>query len=475
MNSNPTAEPTPNQPLDKAQAVEEKGVSGTLVFQGIITSEEYNANLIGTKGYKTYDIMRRSDSTIRQALQIVKLPIQSTTWDIEPFRDKEGNVSDKAQTVADFVKSQILEGRFSFDQLVKEALNCFDFGFSVFEKVYIPVKWNGKTYIGLEKIASRKQVSIVRWETPDGEAGVTQQVSGKTVGIPRNKLVVFTYDLEGENWEGISLLRSIYKDWDIKDKLVLVNAMALEKHGMGMPVVRERDNQTASPEDQAEAERTLSNVRANEQAYMKIPSTMEVEMMDMKGSTTKEIIPTLNYHDGRIMAGVLARFMELGGASGTGSQALSTDLSSIFMKAEETFAKQFGATILNDVIKQLCDLNFADMESVGYPTLTFGSIGDDDTVALANSLNQLGQSGFITPDPEIEDNLRRRYRLPEMSQEMREQYERDIAEGAMPGGQNTEEVIQAARKRFKETKDPKEALIAARDMRDLLVEQLNGA
>lgn len=465
---------TKNETIDKSKATVEVGVSGTLMFHGIITSEEYNTNLVGTKAYKTYDIMRRSDSTVRQALQIVKLPIQSTTWDIEPFRDKEGNISDKAQTVADFVKAQLLEG-INFDQFIKEALNCFDFGFSVFEKVYQPVNWEGKTYIGLQKLASRKQVSVVRWETPDGKPGITQQVSGTTVGIPREKLIVFTYDLEGENWEGISLLRSIYKDWDIKDKLVLVNAMALEKHGMGIPVVRERDEQTASPEDQAEAERVLSNVRANEEAFMKIPRTMEVEMLDMKGSTTKEILPTLTYHDGRMMAGVLARFMELGGASGTGSQSLSEDLSSLFMKAEETFAKQFAATVLEDSIKQLCDLNFADMDNVGYPTLSFGAIGDDDTVALANSLNQLGATGFITPDPEIEDNLRRRYRLPEMSQEMREQYEKDIADGALPGGKNTDEVVQAARKRLSETKDPQEALKAAREVRNHLIDMLNGA
>lgn len=468
---NPT-DPKPNAPVDKTTATEEKGLSGTTIFAGIITGEEYNANLTGVKGNKIYEIMRRSDSTVRQALQIVKLPIQSTTWDVEAFRDKEGNVSDKAQLVADFVKSQVLE-KINFDQFTKEALNCFDFGFSLFEKVYEPVKWNGQTYIGLQKLATRKQVSIIRWETPDHEAGVTQQVSGKTVGIPRNKFILFTYDLEGENYEGISLLRSIYKDWDIKDKLTLVNAMALEKHGMGVPTTRERDNETASPEDQAEAERVLSNYRANESAFMKIPKTMLVEFLDMKGNTTKEIIPTLNYHDGRIMAGVLARFMELGGSAGTGSQSLSTDLSSIFMKAEETFAKQFTAAIFEDLIKQLCDLNFSNMEAVGYPKLTFGAIGDDDTVALANSLNQLGTAGFITPDPDIEDNLRQRYRLPEMSKEMRDQYEKDIKEGGLPE-KKTDEVIQAARKKFFETKDPQQAIKAAREFRNGLIEQLNG-
>lgn len=469
---NPTAEPKPNAPLDKTTAVEEKGHSGTTIFAGIITGEEYNANLTGVRGNKIYEIMRRSDSTVRQALQIVKLPIQTTNWGVAPHVEDDGEITTKAQEVADFVKEQLFN-KINWDQFVKEALTCFDFGFSVFEKVYQPVTYKGKTYIGFEKIASRKQVSIVKWETDDGEAGVTQQVSGKAEPIPRVKLAVFTYDLEGENWEGMSLLRPIYKDWDIKDKLTIVNAMALEKQGMGVPTVRERDEKTASPEDQAEAERALANMRANESAFMKIPNTMIVEFLDMKGNTTKEIIPTLIYHDGRIMAGILARFMELGGAAGTGAQGLSADLSSIFMKAEEAFAKQFASTVNEDIIKQLCDLNFSNMESIGYPKLNFGSIGDDDTVALAESLNKLGSTGFITPDPDLEDNLRTRFRLPEMSKEMRDHYEKDIKEGGLPE-KKTAEIVQAARERLNATNDPSEAVKTAREIRDLYIEQLNG-
>jgi len=469
---NPTQEPKPNEPLDKSTAIKELGHSGTMIFAGIITGAEYNSNLTGVRGNKIYEIMRRSDSTVRQALQIVKLPIQATSWGIEAHVEADGEITTKAQEVADFVKQQLFN-QINWDQFVKEALTCFDFGFSVFEKVYDPVKFNGKTYIGLRKIASRKQVSIAKWEAENGQAGVTQNVNGKAEPIPRVKLAVFTYDLEGENWEGTSLLRPIYKDWDIKDKLTIVNAMALEKQGMGVPTVRERDGESAGPSDQADAERALSNMRANESAFLKIPKTMTVEFLDMKGNTTKEIIPTLNYHDGRIMAGILARFMELGGAAGTGSQSLSTDLSSIFMKAEETFAKQFAATVNEDIIKQLCDLNFSNMESIGYPKLTFGSIGDDDTVALANSLNQLGTAGFITPDPDLEDNLRDRYRLPAMSKEMRDNYEKDIKEGGLPEKKTTE-IVKAAQTRLAATNDPVEAVKAAREVRNMLVEQLNG-
>ena len=467
-------QPKPGAPLDKTTATEEKGVSGTLIYQGIITQEEYNKTLTGITGYKTYDVMRRSDSTIRQALQIVKLPLLSASRQIIPARDKDGAVTDKAQKYADFIHDQLFN-KIDFDQFMKEALGWYDFGFSVFEEVFKIDKFQGQTVIGLDKIASRKQITVAAWQMQNGDAGITQRTSdGKNVSIPREKLAVFTYDKEGDNYEGISLLRSIYKDWDIKDNLVLVNAMALEKHGMGMPIVKERDDQTASPEDQAEAEAVLSNVRANEQSFMKIPKTMQVEMMDMKGSTTKEIIPTLNYHDGRIMAGVLARFMELGGAAGTGSQSLSQDLSSIFMKSEETAAKQFAGVVYNDIIKQLIDLNFSDGESVGYPKLQFSDIADDDTVALSTSISNLTNAGLLTPDADIEEDLRVRYNLPEMSEETRKMYEDGTRPLAIAGGDSTTQVVTAARRRLSETNDPKEALKAAREIRDLFIDHLSG-
>lgn len=160
------------------------------------------------------------------------------------------------------------------------------------------------------------------------------------------------------------------------------------------------------------AEQWLKNFRANESAFVKVPSTMEVGMMDMKGNSTKEIIPTLNYHDGRIMTGVLARFMELGGASGSGSQSLASDLSSVFMKSEEAAAKEIASVITEDIIKQICDLNFSDLPN-GYPKLTFGSIADDDTKMLAESVASLMTAGALTPDIDLENSLRERLSLPE--------------------------------------------------------------
>lgn len=462
----------PNKTTLPKSASTELGKSGTLISHGHISNEEYNRNLTGVSGNRIYEIMRRSDSTVRSALQIVKLPILSVSWDIEAAKNAEGEVEDFDQEVADKVKRELFQRKINFIDMVKSALTSLDFGFSVFEKVFEAVEHDGKLSIGYAKISPRKQVSIEKWTTPDDQPGVTQRTNEGSFGIPREKLAIFTHDKEGDNYEGISLLRYIYKDWDIKDKLVLVNAIALERQGVGVPIVRERTGETAAPGDQEAAEDALANLRANEAAYLKIPKTMEVEMMDMKGSTTKEIIPTLNYHDARIMTGVLARFMELGGASGSGSQSLAGDLSSIFMKAEEALANELISTITEDIIKPLCDLNYSNLPN-GYPKLTHGAIADDDTVALANSVSQLVTAGAITPDQDLEENLRTRYNLPQMSEEAKKAYDHEDDLGDTNVSKKKDAPVKEKElKELKDEEDIKAALDDAKYTRSLLLASL---
>jgi hypothetical protein len=127
---------------------------------------------------------------------------------------------------------------------MRQALTMLDFGHSVFEKVYEMTEYKGKPRIGLAKLAPRKQTTIYYWETPDHQPGITQWLLTRTgagetgaIGIPREKLMYFINEREGDNFNGTSLLRYCYKDWHMKSKLTLVNAVGLEKQAVGVPKV----------------------------------------------------------------------------------------------------------------------------------------------------------------------------------------------------------------------------------------------
>jgi hypothetical protein len=401
----------------------ELGKSGTLIFKGIITQEEYNARLSNlVNAVRIYEIMRRSDATVRSTLQVCKLPILSSTWGIEEASDDKFDLE-----VAEFVEQELFNRNIDWHSFMKEGLSMFDFGFSVAEKTYELTQFHGQTRIGLAKIGFRKQRSIMNWETKEGNPGITQQLQADTVSIPMEKLIVFTNDKEGDNYEGISLLRYAYKHWDIKDKLDIINAIALEKLAVGVPVLKKPAD--ADQADLVAAREAMRNFRANEEGYQEIPIGWELEMLDMKANSTKDVIPSIQYHDRQIQISVLAQFLSLGGSEASGSRAVSADHSKLFLLSEEATAKNIQSTLQQQLVKQICDLNFTKEQlKNGYPKLTFSKIGDEDTTALADSIQKMMSAGALTYDPYLEDHLRKLLRVPDLPQETIEAFEASLKE-----------------------------------------------
>ena len=67
-------------------------------------------------------------------------------------------------------------------------------------------------------------------------------------------------------------------------------------------------------------------------------------------------------------------------------------------------------------------MNFSDLPN-GYPKLVFSNISDDDFKSIADATGSLMTAGAIHADAEIENRLRNMLSLPEMSEEMAENYE----------------------------------------------------
>lgn len=428
-------EPQKSSPNDPAPPTKkhlqgERGQSGTLIFKGIITGEEYNANLTGSRGYEIYDIMRRSDATVRAALQVCKLPILAAPWTINPASDDKQDI-----LMADFVRNQLFgqdgTNEISFIDFLREAMSMLDFGHSVFEKVYMPTKFEGRTFIGLHKLGSRKQTSILKWEMSNGQPGIQQNLMSKpAVDIEMEKLIVFTHEKEGDNHEGISILRYAYKHWDIKDKLYLIDAIKLERQALGVVDIETPEtNVDENVVDQlVEGARQL---RANEEGYVRRPAGYKVGFMDMKANTTADVMPSVSHHDRQIVKSVLAQFLELGATGDSGSRALSEDHSKLFILSLEAIAKTIKMVIQNNLVKQLIDLNFSAVPN-GYPTIEFGAIGDENIAVLAEGVQKLVTANALTPDAEMEEYLRTVLHLPGMPDEYKKDYENRPRGGTAP-------------------------------------------
>lgn len=439
--------------LYKDKLLSRLGATGVMLLRGVISQTEYNSDLVGRRGLDTFEKMRRSDGTVKAALMAVKLPVLAADWRVEAASDDP-----RDQLAAQLVEASLFE-RISFDDFLREALTHLDFGFSIFEQVFEITKFEGREHILLSEMGYRKQTSIEKWQTLDGEPGITQRLAGGgSVGIPAVKLTHFAHDQEGDNYTGISLLRAAYKPWYMKTALEQVDAIKHEKQGLG--ILKVKTPSTAKEDDKATAREIAREQRANEEAFIEELDGFSFEFMDMKAKTTTDILPSLNYHNRAILQSVLAQFLDIGSSGSSGSYSASQDQASLFIMSLETIAKEVAERINQSVVKNICLLNGIEREK--YPMVTYDRIGQDAIETFSKALNQLFTSGAITPGPEVEGYLRKLLHLPDMDDEMRENYDevRALRRNPAVNGLNTGQPTEAA--------EAQDLLDAAKRIRDKL-------
>jgi hypothetical protein len=295
------------------------------------------------------------------------------------------------------------------------------FGFMFFEQVY-RIDPDGKR-AHLRKLAPRMPRTIQRIDVaPDGGliqisqySSIAQQYPGQTQQsleqqpIPVDRLVGYVNELEGGNWIGHSVLRSCYKNWLIKDRLLRVQAQTIERNGMGVPLYKAQDG--ASEADMAAGKAMAMAWRAGEAAGSAVPFGADMKLVGVEG-TLPDADPAIRYHDEQIARGVLAHFLNLG--TQTGSWALGSTFADFFVLSLQTLAQQIADTVTQHVIEDLVDINFGEQEPA--PRLVFDEIGSRQS-ATADALKSLVDAGILHPDQILEGAARQQYGLPPASPE----------------------------------------------------------
>lgn len=400
----------------KTEFFQALGDSGVLIQNGIISREEYLIELQGKNGLEIFNKMRRSDGTVRAALMAIILTILAADWHVQETSDRPEDM------LAKQLVEQSLFKNIDFDDFARQAMSFLAMGYSVFEQEFDTQLVDGREYATLKKMGFRKQTTIERWLDPDesGNPGIEQRlINGHLVEIPGAKLTRFTLDQEGDNYEGISLLRAAYKHWYMKTELELIDAMAIEKQGLG--VLKVRTPNTAKEGDKKKAREIAEEQRANESNYIEEEEGYSFDFMDMKARTAKDAIPSIQYQNRQILQSVLVQFLDIGSTGSSGSLAASENQIDLFYRSTEAIAKEFAQPVNDTVIRNILAMNGLSVDEA--PKLAYGRIGQDAISSFSEALNKLFISGALTPDPDVEQYLREFLHLPDMTPEMRENYD----------------------------------------------------
>jgi hypothetical protein len=392
-----------------------------LVSWGDLSAEshETNPDLLWPFNIEVFDRMRREDAQVGSVLRAVTLPIMRTSWAIDPA----GARLEVARHIADDLGLPIKgrdfkgplrrRGRFSWNEHLRLALLELPFGHSFFEQVYRPES-DG---LHLGKLAWRPPRTIAEIDVASdgGLVAIVQYGGLEKVRIPVDRVVAYVNEREGANWLGQSLLRTAYKNWLLKDRIMRSQALTIERNGLGVPVYKgavlpegmtgdERDRWLAS-EREAGLD-IATKFRAGDAAGVSIPPTAEFTLMGVDGRLPDTDGP-IRYHDEQIARAVLAHFLNLG--TETGSWALGSTFANFFTDSLNAVAGHIADVFNQHVIEDLVDLNWGEDERA--PMLVPATIGEEQA-ATAEAIKLLIDCGAVTPDNDLETFMRARYRLP---------------------------------------------------------------
>lgn len=375
-----------------------------------------------------YSRMETEDSRVTSLLEALSLPIRSAEFRIDP----NGASDEVAEFVSrnldvpvlgeDAVRGQGLRsrGRFTlgehFDEVVSPTLQ---YGHSVFEQVYRPRALSPDGRFWIRKIAPRPQWTIAHWHVAkDGGLDSIEQLapasSGKVVyglspaELPVNRLVVYTRNKRPGQWWGKSILRSAYKHWLLKDKLLRIEAAVAERNGMGVPVgtASQSDNQ-----DEVDHMAGLARgFRGGMSAGVGLAAGQALELLGVQGNLP-DIRRAIDGHDRAIALSGLAHFLNLDGKGG--SYALASVLQDPFVQAVQSYATSLVRIVNGHIIEDLIDVNFG--VDTNAPRLVFDPIGSRQDLTAA-AIKLLADAGLfddaVSVDEAVKRAIRQRFGLP---------------------------------------------------------------
>lgn len=369
----------------------------------------YNpADLWQKKGqYRQYDLMREDDQ-ISSALTLKKLIVLSSGWMIETEDDD----------IRDFIEYNLnycLDDL--FDKKLFQILSAIDYGFSVSEKIYNWIDYNGKKKIGITSIKTRAPHTFEFYQTPQGDIEYMLQHTGINSDIKIypdqfGKFIIYSYNSEFDNPYGKSDIDTgVYRAWWSKNAVIKFWNIYLER--CGVPPAVATIPRSAGTAEKNTLMRMLDNLQAKS-AFI-IPEDFKLEMMQITKGTT-DFESAINKYDSMIARKfLLPDLLGMSGSkTGGGSYALGKEQFDLFYRTID-YIKQDVQNIVNrDIIKPLVMWNFGTGHDVKW---SFKKIDDDKKVQLADLWLEGVRTGKIPINYSLVNWFLSVVNAPEMSEE----------------------------------------------------------
>jgi hypothetical protein len=400
----------PASPPGKEIGAETQWIGGLNGWAAFADQAEFVPALAWPQSINTYHSMR-SDSQV-DALHIGTVqPVREFRWSIDPNKAPASLVEQAASDLGLPIRGEeddaIKRGprSFDFDQFLDDVLLAPLYG-HFHHEIVGHVEGGGWR---MDKLAPRHPRTIMEFQSNAvGDLlGIRQNIAGAAgwnrlpEPIPAGKLITHVWRREAGNHTGRSMLRSIYREWAVKDRVIRVAAINLERGG-GVPVIE--GPQGASDAQLRDLATMARQFKSAEGGGGAVPFGSK---LTFAGASVPDAVGLLQYCD-NCMARVWALMLvQLGTNGGSGNRALGQEFSLFAARAQRAIAKW----VCRAVNRWLDDYTEWNTSGSNYAPVLHFEQEKPDSMSVAE-LVALLEAEALHVDPELEDWLRSEHGLP---------------------------------------------------------------
>lgn len=400
---------TPSAPTSEKGALQ----SGNAGWSTLIDDIEHAPQLQWPLNLPIYRQMR-TDAQVDALYRGTTYPVRRFQYSIAPNGAPDKAVADLAEDLNlpiqgdDSAIVRRRKGRFSFKNHLKWSLEAMIWGHYYFEQVgkIENNQWR------LKKLAPRP-ARIIESIDVDHDGGLKsikvpsaggggQFASLATIDVDR--LVAYVWDQEPGHWTGMSMFRSIYKNWLLKDRLIRIDLIKHDRAGAGMPLAEAPPGATG-PQIEA-LDRMARSMRVDEEGGGAVPHGTDMRLMGITG-TVPDTWDSIRGHNEEMANAWLSQVAKLG-QTASGSRALGETLMPALHEFQDTIAGWFCDVFNEHVIEDWIDWNYGPDTLA--PQLVYDR-PDDKSLAVAD-LATMVENGMVEVDDELETWLRQNFRMP---------------------------------------------------------------
>ena len=361
----------------------------------------------GTEMAETIQLMMTTDAIISQGVQYYHNIVTGTQFLIETEDEK----------TKEFLEEQLFNNpNFTFAGFIDKYFTAMEYGHSLHE--YQFGLQNGQ--YTLKNLYFREQKTLVRWKI-DGDKLVYIEQQGydgdnyvSGVRLDKNLLLFSLNKGTGAIYGGVSILRSVYKPFLLKNNLLRELDILNDKFMLPIPIVHTKG--IADELSKNELVSAAQDIRTSEQAYIEVDddgseeikriSFLEANIPDTKAQEF------LSFLDTQIIKGLNLTHLSQGDLK-NGSRAVGEVQERAFYEAIQRILKEGVENLNRTIIQKLLELNGLDTNA----KLTFVNPEKQSHTGVIENLKALVEIGAVKVSEKDEDYFRGLLEMPEKEEE----------------------------------------------------------